>query len=148
LSRAKLSFPSVEWFNAVRKEFNTDEEFHRRGAGHCNCVAGVKVGDDVFVLTFEGQECTSVEQSGELALADADFYMSMDAVDWQEMLANISKHGHAVGDYTLNTLDLNRFDGLATSVHGDQFREDMFFRFNQTLQFFFDASSRIDTRFG
>ena len=49
--------------------------------------------------------------------------------------------------YTLNTLDLDREEGLSTSVHGDQYREDLFFRYNQTLQFFFDASARIKTAF-
>lgn len=128
-------------------EFNNGEDFHLHGAGQCNCVAGVKVGKDVYVLTFEGQECTSVEKSAETELANVDFYMSMATSDWKKMLANIQEHGHAVGEYTLNTLDLNRPDGLSTSVHGDQYREDMFFRYNQTLQFFFDASSRVDTRF-
>ena len=63
------------------------------------------------------------------------------------MLRNIYVNGHAVDRYTLNTLDLDRADGLATSIHGDQYREDLFFRYNQTLQYFFDASSRVETNF-
>ena len=138
-------FPSTEWFDAVREEFNADEVFHRRGAGGCNCTAGVKVDNEVFVLTFEGQECTKAIETTEASLKDVDFYMSMDLADWRSMLTNVQENGHAVGEFTLNTLDLNRPEGLATSVHGDQYREDMFFRFNQTLQFFFDASSRVET---
>lgn len=140
-------FPSDAWFNAVRKEFNNDEDFHLHGAGQCNCIAGVKVDDDIYVLTFEGQECTSAVKAAETKLTEVDFYMSMEADEWQKMLANIQENGHAVGEFTLNTLDLNRPDGLSTSAHGDQYREDMFFRYNQTLQFFFDASSKVDTRF-
>ena len=145
--RRLATFPSTQWFDAVRMEFNSHEEFHQRGSGHCNCLAGVKVSDRVFVLTFEGLECTKAEETSDRKLQDVDFYMSMDIEDWREMLDNIHENGHAVGEYTLNTLDLSRMDGLSTSLHGDQYREDMFFRFNQTLQFFFDASSRVDTKY-
>ena len=142
-----FDFPSREWFDAVRSEFNRNDEYHKHGAGQCNCIAGVKVGNDVFVLTFEGQECISVEIRSDEDLAETDFYMHMQQHEWVDMLKNIKDHGHAVGDYTLNTLDLDRADGLSTSIHGDQYREDMFFRFNQTLQFFFDASHSIPTKF-
>ena len=64
------------------------------------------------------------------------------------MVKNITANGHADLHHTLNTLDLDRADGLAISHHGDQYREDMFFRYNQTLQFFFDASALVKTEFG
>ena len=64
-----------------------------------------------------------------------------------EMVENIAQHGRADLHHTLNTLDLDREDGLAHSVHGDQYREDLFFRYNQTLQYFFDASARVKTEF-
>ena len=67
--------------------------------------------------------------------------------DWQDMVRDIAENGSASLHYTLNTLDLNRPDGLALSVHGDQYREDLFFRYNQTFQFFFDASARVKTTF-
>ena len=63
------------------------------------------------------------------------------------MLEDIGRHGHATGNHTLNSLDLERDDGLPTSKHGHQYREDLFFRYNQTLQFSFDASSRVKTAF-
>ena len=74
--------------------------------------------------------------------------MDMAAPEWRAMLENIRKNGHADLGYTLNTLDLDRTEGLATSMHGDQYREDLFFRYNQTFQYFFDASARIKTQFG
>ena len=39
-------------------------------------------------------------------------------------------------------------NGLAHSATGDQYRQDLFFRYNQTFQFFFDASARIETTLG
>lgn len=32
-------------------------------------------------------------------------------------------------------------------MHGDQYREDLFFRYNQSMQYFFDASARVATEY-
>ena len=142
-----VPFPSVQWFDAVRAVFNSDDSYRGAGGGHCNCVAGMKIGDDIFVLTFEGLECTGAQQGDAAALDDVDFYLDMAAQDWRDMVINIRDNGHADLHHTLNTLDLNREDGIATSHHGDQYREDLFFRYNQTMQFFFDASARVRSEF-
>ena len=146
-STTPVPFPSEDWFNAVRTVFNGEESYRGAGGGHCNCVAGMKIGRDIFVLTFEGLECISAKKGDAAALDDVDFYLDMAAKDWRDMVANIRDNGHADLHHTLNTLDLDRADGLATSHHGDQYREDLFFRYNQTLQFFFDASARVRTEF-
>ena len=140
-------FPSVAWFDAVRSVFNGDETYRGGGGGQCNCVAGMKIGKTVVVLTFEGFECTKAERANDAALDEVDFYLDMKASEWRAMLQNIKANGHADLEYTLNTLDLDRENGLATSHHGDQYREDLFFRYNQTFQYFFDASARIKTEF-
>ena len=67
--------------------------------------------------------------------------------DWEDMLINIQENGEATLDYTLNTIDLDSENGLALSVTGDQYRQDLFFRYNQTFQYFFDLSSRVPTEF-
>ncbi len=76
-----------------------------------------------------------------------DFYLEMPLKDWKAMIQDIADNGAASLHYTLNTLDLAREAGLSHSVHGDQYREDLFFRYNQTFQFFFDASARVKTTF-
>ncbi len=140
-------FPSVDWFDEVRGVFNADDSYRGAGGGTCNCTAGMKIGDDIFVLTFEGVECSRAVVTDESALDDVDFYLDMPPNDWLEMIKNIAANGSADLHHTLNTLDLDREDGLATSHHGDQYREDLFFRYNQTLQFFFDASARVKSEF-
>ena len=140
-------FPSVGWFDEVRDVFNGDDRYRGAGGGYCNCVAGFKIADRIFVLTFEGVECSAAVEADEVALDDVDFFLEMPEAEWREMVANIASNGHADLHHTLNTLDLDRLDGLATSRHGDQVREDLFFRYNQTLQFFFDASARVETEF-
>lgn len=146
-------FPSEAWFGEVASVFNADASYQGAGGGHCNCSAGLVVENgagsraEVFVLTFEGKRCLGGKQVEAAALSEADFYMRMPLGDWQAMLKDIRANGHATADHTLNSLDLSRQDGLATSTHGDQYREDLFFRYNQTLQFFFDASARVKTSF-
>ena len=140
-------FPSVDWFDAVRNVFNADDRYRGAGGGCCNCLAGFRIADRVFVLEFDGIECSAAAEGDDETLDDVDFYLDMPADAWRDMVANIAANGGADLHHTLNTLDLGRDDGLAMSRHGDQVREDLFFRYNQTLQFFFDASALVETEF-
>jgi hypothetical protein len=141
-------FPSVEWLDEVRGVFNTHPEYHGAGGGRCNAAVGLKVGDDNFLVQFKGLECVEAREVTDDDLVEADFYLDMEPDEWQAMLASIKDNGHAGLDYTLNTIDLNKAPrGLAISKTNDQYRTDLFYRFNQTLQFFFDASSKVDTQF-
>ena len=140
-------FPSEKWFNEVRKVYNADDAYRGAGGGQCNCRSAIKVGERIFLLVFEGIEVSEACEVASAELESVDFYLEMPARDWQDMVRDIAENGSASLHYTLNTLDLNRPDGLALSVHGDQYREDLFFRYNQTFQFFFDASARVKTTF-
>ena len=137
----------MAWFDAVRNVYNGDDAMHGAGSGTCDCIVGVQVGRDLFQLTFEGFECSQAEKITKAKLDDCDFYLHMTTKDWRNMLQNIQEHGHATDNFTLNTLDLGREEGLSTSTHNDQYREDLFFRYNQTLQFFFDGSARVKTTY-
>ena len=140
-------FPTIAWFNAVRAVYNADESLRGAGSGSCDCTVGIQVGREIFQLTFEGFECSAAQKINKRGLDECDFYLHMPSKDWRDMLRNINEHGHATDNHTLNTLDLDRPEGLSTSTHNDQYREDLFFRYNQTLQFFFDASARVATDF-
>jgi hypothetical protein len=140
-------FPTTAWFDDVRQVFNGYESYQGAGGGQCNCTAGIKIGDRAFILTFEGEECTRAVEVDDASLQDVDFYLDMPADDWRNMVKDIAANGGATLHYTLNTLDLDRDDGLAHSRHNDQYREDLFFRYNQTFQFFFDASARVKTTY-
>lgn len=144
---SELKFPSVDWLSKVSQVFNGDDSYRGAGSGTCDCTVGIQVGKNHFQLVFEGFECAKVNEIDQSGLDECDFYLSMPKRDWRAMLDNISEHGHATDNYTLNTLDLGRPDGLSMSTHNDQYREDLFFRYNQTLQFFFNASSKILTSY-
>jgi hypothetical protein len=61
------------------------------------------------------------------------------------MLTNIKANGHADLHHTLNTIDLELPEGFARS--NDEYRRDLFYRFNQTFQDFFNKSAELDTQF-
>jgi len=136
-------FPSVEWFDAIKDLVNNDEAFKRLGT--VDATVGVKVGDRIFQLTFEAFECSDAKEIPEHELRDLDFWLEQSPEQWREMLENIKQHGSADLQHTLNTIDLNMPDGFARSHDG--YRRDTFYRFNQSLQHFFDSSSKIDTQF-
>ncbi len=140
-------FPSVAWFDEVCEIFNNDESYHGGGAGDCNCEMGIKYAKQYFKVTFEGHDCSGAKKITAKGLEPLDFYLDMEPEEWQAMLNDIKANGQASFDYTLNTLDLEKDDGLAISATGDQYRADLFMRYNQTIQNLFDASARIDTEF-
>jgi hypothetical protein len=138
------TFPSVEWFDAIKNLVNQDAAFRHNGT--IDTVIGVKVGDKIYEITFEAFECTNVREVGENDLRDMDFWLEQPYENWKAMIENIKEHGKADLALTLNTIDLSMpGEGLARSHDG--YRRDAFYRFNQSIQDFFDASAKIDTQF-
>jgi hypothetical protein len=86
-----------------------------------------------------------VREANDNALRDMDFWMEQPYDAWKDMLENIKKNGAADLSHTLNTIDLSMPEGLARSQDG--YRRDAFYRFNQSIQDFFNASAKIDTKF-
>ena len=140
-----LVFPSVEWFQALQQLVNVDPESRRLGS--IDAAMGVKVGSRVFVVVFEAFECTEVRDGSEADLDDLDFYLELSEGDWRELVENTKANGGADRRHTLNTLDLTANDGLAQNATGDQLRGDIFFRVNESLQYFFDQAAKLETVF-
>ncbi|MDP9235795.1 MAG: hypothetical protein M3P30_00100 [Chloroflexota bacterium] len=136
-------FPSVEWFTTIKDMVNSDPAF--RQLGTVDAVMGAKVGSKVYELVFEAFECTSVREASENDLRDMDFWLEQSYDQWKDMLENIKKNGAADLSHTVNTIDLSLPEGFAKSHDG--YRRDAFYRFNQSIQDFFNASAKIDTQF-
>ena len=136
-------FPSVEWFDTIREMANSDEAFRRLGT--VDARVGIKVGDKLYELTFEAFECEAAREIEERELRDLDFWLEQSPDEWRDMIENIKKNGSADLSHTLNTIDLTLPEGFAKSFDG--YRRDAFYRFNQSLQHFFDISSKIETQF-
>jgi hypothetical protein len=140
-----LIFPSLEWFQALQQLANADPAFQR--LGNIDTTMGMKVGSEIFLVTFRASRCEKVEPGIDDDLFDVDFYLEMDADQWQAMLENIKENGGADADHTLSTLDQRTPGGIVSSDTDDQSRADYFFRFNQSLQYFFNLSAQLDTTF-
>jgi hypothetical protein len=142
---AKATFPSAGWFRTIAEMVNEDEGYRRLGT--CDAEIGIKVPDaqKYFKLTFEAFEVAGAREVNEVEAEDADFWLELSYARWKEMLQNIKQNGQADLHHTLNTIDVEEPQGLARSHDG--YRRDAFYRFNQTFQYFFDASARIDTLF-
>lgn len=137
------TFPSTDWFQALADLVRDDADFRKFGT--IDLEMGVEVGDEVWKVVFEAFEVTEVVQIDAEAAEPLDFVLSMTPSGWHDMLENIKQNGAADLDHTLNTLDLNNPENFARGQ--DYHRRDKFYRFNQTLQDFFDASARLDTSF-
>ncbi len=138
-----IVFPSLDWFEALQKLVNDDPAY--RQIGTVDAAMGVKVASEVFVLTFEAFECRSVRAGNEYDLINVDFFIEMEPDAWRTMLENIKANGAAEAGQTLVSLDM--LHEISTNATGDQLRADLFFRYNQSLQHFFDLSANLNTVF-
>jgi hypothetical protein len=138
-------FPSTEWLQAVADLAMQDERYRRYG--RVDALVGIKVGDRMFRMTFDVFDISDIREIQFDDLRDLDFYLDMEPERWQAMLESTKENDGAGLDYTLNTLDLKLPDGLAINAMGDGYRMDKFFRFNESLQRFFDLSAQIETTY-
>ena len=140
-------FPSLDWFRQVRNIYNSDSTLHKGGGGACHTTAAFKVEDQSYLIVFEGLQCADIRLASPAELSDADFIIEMPFDLWKEMIANVQSHGKADLQYTLNSIDLKQEESIAYSPVDDQYRQDLFYRYNQNFQDFFDASARVETTF-
>jgi hypothetical protein len=138
-------FPSVEWLKAVADVSMHDERY--RHFGRCDAIVGLRIGDQCYSLTFDVFDITDIHEASEAELRDADFVLTMTRDQWIDLVKATREHGSAPLDHTLNSLDLKLPNGLASNLTGDGYRLDKFFRFNQSLQCFFDNAARVETTY-
>lgn len=138
-----LDFPSVAWFEALAEASARDEERYRR-LGFVDIALGVRVGEQAFCLAFEDFGCASVSEWD--AKRPVACVVSASLEDWQELVRHIQAHGHADPRHTLNSLVLagDRFELTGE----EQLDIDAFYRFNATIQAFFDECASVPTSFG
>ena len=141
-------FPSVEWFQALSERAAADKEEFKR-LGYFDANVGVKIdangsGARGYVLEFAGYGVRSVKDVAD-PVAESNFTIvgSLDA--WTDMVRNIQDHGEPDLNHTLNRLTMA---GVPMKVVAkDQLEVDLFYRFNQTLQAFFNEAAALPTEF-
>jgi len=143
-----VSFPSVEYFEALKAKMEAEQEKFRR-LGFIDTTFAISVGQNGaarnFMLEFEVYELKSVREVPSIDLKQVDFQLVGDARTWREMIENIGRNGAADTSHDINTLaHLGEHLKIAyDSPDG----HDKLYRFMESIQEFFDLSSKIDVNF-
>ena len=143
-----VSFPSTEYFKALKEKMATDQERFRR-LGFIDTIFGVRVGHNGkarnFVLEFEVFELKDVREVEAIDPKKVDFTIEGDAGVWREMIENILRNGEADTSHDINTLA--HFGEQLKIVYDDPDGHDKLYRFMESIQKFFDLSSTVEVRF-
>ena len=143
-----VSFPSTEYFQALQQEMTAAQEKFRR-LGFIDTIFGVSVGLNGkarnFVLEFEVFELKNVSEVDAIDPKHVDFTIQGDATVWREMIENIHRHGEADSSHDINTLA--HFGDQLKVVYDDPDGHDKLYRFMESIQRFFDLSSKVEIRF-
>ena len=145
-----MKVPSVEWFQALAEQMaGPDAALHRKiGEMDLTCVwsfLDTPDGDQHYRLRFEEFDLVEITPLAPDADVNdgADFVLEGDHLDWQVMVDNVVARGRPDREHTLNYLSLPGTPLRCWS--SDPLGRDMFFRFNQSLQVFVNATARLVT---
>lgn len=143
-----VSFPSTDYFNALKDKMVADQERFRR-LGFIDTTFGVRVGQNGkarnFILEFEVFELKDVHEVDAIDPKKVDFTIEGDAGVWREMIENIHRNGEADSSHDINTLA--HFGEQLKVVYDDPDGHDKLYRFMESIQKFFDLSSKVEVRF-
>jgi hypothetical protein len=138
-----VRFPSRAFFEALQQR-TKDEAAAFEKLGYCDTSFGVRIGDELYRVSFEIYECVGVEEGGDPA--QLDFVLSAPLETWREMLESIQANGGADAAHTMNTLT-HIGDTIAVEYE-DAEGHDRFYRFMATIQAFFDEAQHLDLELG
>ena len=147
-----VAFPSLEWFERLAQLMKLNRARNEH-LGYVDCVAVFSVLDGGLrgkpwsvQVTFEEFEATDVREATTADLARADFTLDATMATWREMIESIAR-GRGRPDLT-HTLNYLSHTGTPIRVWSDDpLRKDLFFRYNQSLQEFINASASFRTIF-
>ncbi len=146
---ANITFPSTKWFEALARRMQQDEASYRE-LGSVECTMVVKVdrpnSPDLHEIVFEGFNVLSVRPLARIAdAAPEHFVLEASLETWREMIDNIRANAGPDLTHTLNYLT---FPDDPMRVSGpDQLEVDAFYRYNQSLQRFFNGAAAIPTAY-
>ena len=125
------TFPSVPWFDELRQradEPGCAERFRRLGI--VDTTFAVRVGDLAYRLVFDGFGCAEVGTWD--GTEEVDFVLEASLDDWLDLLEH---HGQSLNSLVLRD---ERFH-----LRGDdQLGIDKFYRYNPSLEAFFELAGR------
>jgi hypothetical protein len=147
-----VPFPSLAWFAKLGERMNADRTRHEH-LGYVDCVVEFVVRDAYrpgrphrAQVTFEEFSVVDVREAGPADAGRADFALEADPKAWREMIESVARgKGRPELDQTLNYL--SHFESPFRVCAEDPLKRDLYFRYNQSLQEFINASAEIATKF-
>jgi hypothetical protein len=134
------TFPTKAALQRLGDQMNADKARYV-DLGVVDCRFGVRVEDTgaEYTITFDTYGCTGVEDGVE----QAQFVVEAESDIWQAMYDDIILNGRASRDQTINYLTLPGIAMRVTSPQEDMLEEDLFSRYNQTFQSYFDGAAAV-----
>ena len=146
-----LTFPSLAWFQELGRLMNENEEAFRR-FGYADVTWALEVQPSspahtalLFRFVFEEYSCSEVIELEPGTDADVDFTLQASYDTWAEMIQNIQANNGPDLEHSLNRLTL--MDHPIYIAANDFLSRDLFARFGQTFQLFFNGATHIETDF-
>jgi len=136
-------FPAPGWFEALAGLMNANRA-RQEQLGYIDCTVVFTVSDGStdklprhFQVTFEEFSALEVREVDAALALQADFALEASFATWRAMIESIAAGG---GRPALNQTPM-------TLVAADPIRSDLYYRYNQSLQEFINASCVFDTEF-
>ncbi len=147
-----VCFPSRAWFERLMALMNANRT-RQEQLGYVDCVAQFTVldggpgGEPVrYRVTFEEFAATAVDETSGRTLDGVDFALEAPLAVWREMIENIAAgQGRPDLEHSLNRLSHMGTPFRLNAV--DPVHADLYFRYNQSLQEFVNASAGFPTAF-
>jgi hypothetical protein len=146
-----IPFPSLAWFRRLAELMRANRARHEH-LGYVDCVAEFRVTDGApgcpwgVQVTFEEFAATDVRAATAGDAGRADFVVEAGLDTWRAMIESIARGGGRPDlDHTLNRL--SHFDTPMRVHSTDVLKKDLYFRYNQSLQEFVNASAGFGTTF-
>jgi hypothetical protein len=142
-------FPSEAWFEALAAQMREDPiPFKELGAMDCTMVVQVDDADqqEFFEVSFKSYAVDSIRRLDSVEDANpVHFRITAPLEVWRDMIDNIERNGEPDLTHTLNFLT---FPDDPMVVDGpDQLETDVFYRYNQSLQLFFNGAAEMATQY-
>lgn len=150
--RETLNFPDSGWFEALARLMNANRA-RQEQLGYIDCSTVFTITDGSadrlprhFQVTFEEFSAVDVREVDAAAAQQADFALEASLATWRAMIESIAAGGGRPAlDQTLNYL--SHMGTPVTLVAADPIRSDLYYRYNQSLQEFVNASCAFNTEF-
>ena len=96
-----ILFPSIEFFEALQRGL-AENSAGAQDIEPSDAYCGLAIDEDLFVLEFDGRECSAIAPNGNRL--DLDFVLAAPAETWRETIRSIGDNGGADPDHTLAAL--------------------------------------------